>query len=180
MPIVTVERGNDYGVEGDESFTIKMGTDECWIKLILDGSIEHVVTFSKGHEHHLPYVQNDVAATWLTDWLLEFTKNWYRAQAKGLQEPPPVKESILQEAQRIIYGERQKDYGHPLVNARRIAAMWSIILGHDVTPEQFCLCMIGLKLCRLAHKPDHRDSLVDIPGYAAMLASILDPEDKPT
>jgi hypothetical protein len=34
------------------------------------------------------------------------------------------------------------------------------------------LCLIDPKLAQLAHDPTHRDSLVDVAGYAACLGEI--------
>lgn len=65
--------------------------------------------------------------------------------------------------------ERGKRYGHPLENFARIAKVWGMILGVDVTPEQVGLCMLGVKLARLVETPDDPDSLADLAGYAATL-----------
>ncbi len=92
-------------------------------------------------------------------------------------EPPPELsdvslgiapvESILQEAQRLVYGPRQATYGHPFDDFSRIGRVWAAVLGlPEVTPEQVALCMAGLKLCRLVGEPGHHDSIVDIAGYA--------------
>lgn len=78
-------------------------------------------------------------------------------------------ESVLEEAQRIVHGARQQAYGHPREDFARTAGMWSAILGIDVEPHHVALCMIALKLGRLAHSPGHRDSIVDVAGYAATL-----------
>lgn len=53
-----------------------------------------------------------------------------------------------------------------------IAARWSITLGHPVTPAQVVLCMLDLKLARLARDPRHLDSLLDVAGYAAVLSEV--------
>jgi hypothetical protein len=74
-------------------------------------------------------------------------------------------ESVAQEAQRLVHGNRGADYGHPLDDFTKTATIWSVILGHPVTPEQVGLCMIGVKLSRELHRPK-RDNLVDICGYA--------------
>ncbi len=73
-------------------------------------------------------------------------------------------ETIFQEAERIVGGERRQDYGDVRESFTRIAKAWSAVLPCDVTAEQVALCMIGLKLVREsnAHK---RDNLVDICGY---------------
>ena len=77
-------------------------------------------------------------------------------------------ENILQEAERIVNGPRASDYGDARENHQRIADIWSAVLGAKVTPEQVVMCMIGVKLARLANTPDHRDSWVDIAGYVGV------------
>ncbi|MEB3214458.1 MAG: DUF6378 domain-containing protein [Leptolyngbyaceae bacterium] len=81
--------------------------------------------------------------------------------------------SILDDAKAIV-DARGRDYDHPLPNHERIADLWSVILGRPVTPTQVVYCMIAVKLARLVATPDHRDSLVDIAGYAACAGAILD------
>lgn len=84
-----------------------------------------------------------------------------------------------QKAEELVNGKRQADYGHPKVNMKRIARIWSGILDIDVTPEQVALCMVGLKLARLVHSPEHEDTQVDMMGYLRVLQRLLDPEDVP-
>ena len=74
--------------------------------------------------------------------------------------------TILQEADEIINGERAKDYGPASENFKRIAELWSVVLGQEITPEHVVLCMIQVKVARLCNSPDHRDSVMDIAGYA--------------
>lgn len=76
--------------------------------------------------------------------------------------------TVLDDAALLVEdgGERNKDYDHPAPNHERIALMWTAILGQSITPEQVVLCMIAVKLARLAHNPNHRDSWVDVAGYA--------------
>ncbi len=80
-----------------------------------------------------------------------------------------VEESPLEEAQRIVLGPRQADYGHPLEDFTRTGRMWAAILGiPEVTPEQVGLCMIAVKISRECNR-HKRDNLVDIAGYAGTL-----------
>ena len=53
-----------------------------------------------------------------------------------------------------------------------VAARWSLALGHPVTPAQVALCLIDLKLARLAHDPAHLDSILNVAGYAAVLREV--------
>jgi hypothetical protein len=71
-----------------------------------------------------------------------------------------------------VLADRAGAYGSPAASMAAIAARWSITLGRPVTPEQVILCMIDLKLARLAHDPAHRDSLIDVIGYAALLPEV--------
>lgn len=85
-------------------------------------------------------------------------------------------ETILQEAQRLVYGDRQADYGHPADDYGRAAAMWTVVLGHPVTAKQAALCMCCVKISREVNKPK-RDNMVDLAGYAAVAQRIQNRED---
>lgn len=77
----------------------------------------------------------------------------------------PDDSSILHRAHALIHGQREEDYAPPKVNFQRIATVWSILLGIDITPEQVAAMMVGLKLCRLANDVNHEDTWMDIAGY---------------
>lgn len=87
----------------------------------------------------------------------------------------PLTTSILKEAHTIIYGDREKTYGHPSKNLELIAAYWSQHLSAaknvkiSLTYEDVAVMMILLKSARLANSPDHKDTQVDICGYTALL-----------
>jgi len=84
----------------------------------------------------------------------------------------PVRETILEEAQRLIFGDRQDAYGHPIEDFTRTGRMWGAILGiPDVSPDKVGLCMVALKLSRECHRPK-RDNLVDGAGYLGTVAMI--------
>jgi len=82
----------------------------------------------------------------------------------------PEPQNILQEADLLTMGDRQRDYDHPWPNHERIAGLWNAYFearGHDgwLEPQDIVRLMILLKLARQVHKPT-RDNLVDIAGYA--------------
>ena len=85
------------------------------------------------------------------------------------------KQSILKEAHEIIYGDREKTYGHPSKNLQAIARMWNEYLKAlpkdlaNLNAKDVAVMMILLKAARLANDPSHRDSVVDIAGYAALI-----------
>ncbi len=79
--------------------------------------------------------------------------------------------SILGHTAKVLE-ERRDDYGDPAEQFRAIADRWLITLGTPITPSQVALCMIDLKLARLAYDPGHIDSMVDVIGYAALLREV--------
>ena len=80
-------------------------------------------------------------------------------------------ELLLRQAATIV-ANRRAVYGDPATSMDLVARRWSITLGRPVTPAQVALCLIDLKLARLAHDPTHLDSIVDIAGYAAVLREV--------
>lgn len=81
-------------------------------------------------------------------------------------------ESILQEAERLINGDRAAQYGDAKENFGDIAKGWSVLFKTHVTAEQVAIAMIWLKMCRFNHK-EGRDSIVDIAGYAGCVEKIM-------
>ena len=88
------------------------------------------------------------------------------------------KRNVLKEADAIVNGQRQTDYGDKRQNFAQIAMIWQGILATKlqkeaaITPEDVALLMIGVKMARLAKSPDHYDSIMDIAGYAACMDTL--------
>lgn len=97
-----------------------------------------------------------------------------RTEASRASHPASqvTRKKILDEAIRLTHGDRDKNYGTPLVNHQRIAAIWSVILGKEITPSQVALCMAGVKIARLVETPDHLDSFIDGAAYLAIAGEI--------
>lgn len=85
-------------------------------------------------------------------------------------------ETILQEAQRLVHGDRGAAYGHPIDDYARTGMMWGAIL-HEwakeaarapfpiaVPPRLATLCMVAVKISREVNHPK-RDNRVDGCGY---------------
>ena len=77
------------------------------------------------------------------------------------------RDEILKEAESLINGDRDRDYGDAHKNFQDVAKLWSVILETEVTEKQFVLCMLMVKAARLM-KTDHEGSWVDICGYGAL------------
>ena len=83
-----------------------------------------------------------------------------------------IRTAILDQAAQVL-DTRAGTYGSAASSFTAVAARWSLTLGHTVTPAEVVLCMIDIKLARLTHDPAHRDSLIDVIGYAALLPEVL-------
>lgn len=95
--------------------------------------------------------------------------------------PPPMlpRQILLADALQITSHDRNQAYGNPEDNFQNIADRWNLYLlarfrGAVVDENQFQLTaqdvglmMIDMKMARLSTNMNHRDSLLDIAGYAA-------------
>ena len=86
--------------------------------------------------------------------------------------PTPEHRNILEEANEITHGERLERYGPPEENFQRISEIASAITGKEMTAEDCVFVLMAVKLARLRTSPDHRDSIVDVAGYAWCLAKV--------
>ena len=91
--------------------------------------------------------------------------------------PTDVKIAIADEAINIVYGARRSAYGKPENNFARIARFWDAYFKNtgrdiDVTAADVSPMMRLMKEARLAETPDHRDSFVDLIGYAMTGAEV--------
>jgi hypothetical protein len=80
--------------------------------------------------------------------------------------------NIFEEAQRLILGARQTQYGSPKQNFTAIGRIWGALLNiPDIAPETVAIMMAGLKLARQSntHKTDN---LVDCLGYVGTIPLI--------
>jgi hypothetical protein len=75
----------------------------------------------------------------------------------------------------LVVRDRRRTYGQPRALFEQIARRRTLVLGVEVevTKAQTVLCMLEVKSARLSRDPKHLDSIVDIAGYAAVLAELL-------
>ena len=87
----------------------------------------------------------------------------------------PDRTVLLEEAIKITSQDRNAVYGSPEDNFQNIANFWNAYLTQvpgqgniiPLTSQDIAHLMILMKMARLNTNPSHRDSLVDIAGYAA-------------
>jgi len=80
-------------------------------------------------------------------------------------------EQLLEHAADIVT-RRRREYGEPVDLFEQVAKRWSLTLDIQISPAQVVLCLIDLKVARLARDPRHFDSHVDVAGYAACLREV--------
>lgn len=78
-----------------------------------------------------------------------------------------ARSDLLTEAESLVNGDRNAQYGDPRQDFQRTATMWSAYLGVDVAPHDVAALMSLLKLSRIRWSPNKRDSWADLAGYAA-------------
>lgn len=78
-------------------------------------------------------------------------------------------ETVLEEATRI-HKDRGSNYGHPSEHFARTVGQINALFAHKLRepfqPHEWAQMMVCDKNARLVKNPNHRDSWVDIPGYA--------------
>jgi hypothetical protein len=85
--------------------------------------------------------------------------------------------SVLLEAQGLVHGDRNDQYGAPAEEYTRTVGMVNAMLGaklkEPLLPEDLAYIMVCLKLSRQINKPK-RDSLTDAAGYCEVAQWIID------
>ena len=82
-------------------------------------------------------------------------------------------ETILEEAARLVEGDRRETNGPVFDSFDRIVTVFNTVTGRTLTPREAVIFMLCLKLCREGHHPA-RDNRVDLCGYARCLDIVND------
>lgn len=90
-------------------------------------------------------------------------------------------ETALEEANRIVYGDREQTYGHPAKNFEATAALWNGYLHAkgtenwipQINATDVAHMMMLLKMARELHM-HKRDNVVDMAGYAGCIQKMYD------
>lgn len=83
--------------------------------------------------------------------------------------------SILAEAEDIVNGSRQSDYGDARESFSRIATIASVMTGKELSPKECCAVLMAVKIVRESFK-HKRDNLIDLCGYAHIMNELNENE----
>lgn len=85
-----------------------------------------------------------------------------------LPDAPLNRADVLRQAEHMVCGHREQDYGSPEDSFELIAGLWSAYLGmRDITPVDVSMMMALLKIARIGGGRATADSFIDLAGYAA-------------
>lgn len=88
-----------------------------------------------------------------------------------------MSKSAMQEAQELIYGDREETYGHPSKNLTHISQQWRLYMSQkfgvdvELDAEDVCWMMADLKKVRQMNSKK-RDNLVDAIGYIGLVERV--------
>ena len=98
---------------------------------------------------------------------------WGTDEPSETESVSEVKETALEEAQRILNGDRNVDYGDPLVSFKKISELATELGEYHISPLDCVNVLIAVKLVRESYK-HKRDNLVDLIAYAEIKNRIID------
>ena len=85
-----------------------------------------------------------------------------------LPDAPLNRADVLRQAEHMVCGHREQDYGSPEDSFELIAGLWRAYLGmRDITPVDVSMMMALLKIARIGGGRATADSFIDLAGYAA-------------
>jgi hypothetical protein len=91
-----------------------------------------------------------------------------------------VTKEILKEADKLIEGDRHKDYGDKVKNHNNIAKLWSAYKDVKITAHDVAVMMVLLKIARTKLGEISKDTYVDMSAYGAIAGEIkfTEPEEE--
>jgi hypothetical protein len=86
---------------------------------------------------------------------------------------------ILEKADALICGDRDRTHGDAFKQLSYVGRMWSNYLGVAVRAEQVAMCMVMMKLSRSKCGEYNPDDYIDLIGYAALAGELRAREEEP-
>lgn len=93
-----------------------------------------------------------------------------------------LRKAILDDAEKCVCADRLFQYGPPEDSFAKLAKLWEAFLGlesGEITAHDVAAMLALLKIARIANNAGHRDSWVDLAGYAACGGGMVKPDPEP-
>lgn len=84
-----------------------------------------------------------------------------------MKDHPTIRQRVLDEAYDIVSKDRASSNTGPEDSFKTISGLWSSFLDKTIKPSEVAIMLGLLKIARLKTNPTHKDSWVDLAGYAA-------------
>lgn len=140
-----------------------------------------------GYGHERLFKNSDDARQMCEKLINDFAKNEAKTETPIIlpvgQAQFADKETILEEAQRLVHGDRGNSYGHPLDDFTKSALIATAVLydklkpGVQIVAEDIPLLMQGVKISRETNSPK-RDNRTDGAGYWETLDMVRQERDR--
>ena len=83
-----------------------------------------------------------------------------------------ITNEILSDANKLVGGDREKDYGDKVKNHTNIAKLWSAYLDIKVNAHDVAIMMALLKMARTKLGKVSKDTYIDMSAYSAIAGEI--------
>ena len=90
-----------------------------------------------------------------------------RKKIEDMMSVPSERAAVLREAEKMVCGHREQDYGDPEDNFIVISQLWTVYTGRELSPLDVAIMMCLMKIGRITTGTATRDSFVDAIGYLA-------------
>ena len=114
----------------------------------------------------------------------QFDEVFEQTVDKKMEAPVTPRVEMLREVELLVSQNRNIDYGEPVQNMARTAEILAAYMGdrtgRSLEAQDVAVIGIILKLGRLAENPLHKDSVLDIAGYASILFECIEKEKSGT
>ena len=114
----------------------------------------------------------------------QFDEVFEQTVDKKMEAPVTPRVEMLREVELLVSQNRNIDYGEPVQNMARTAEILAAYMGdrtgRSLEAQDVAVFGIILKLGRLAENPLHKDSVLDIAGYASILFECIEKEKSGT
>ncbi len=114
----------------------------------------------------------------------KFDEVFERTVDEKMEAPVTPRVEMLREVELLVSKNRNIDYGEPVENMARTAEILAAYMGdrtgRSLEAQDVAVFGIILKLGRLAENPLHKDSVLDIAGYASILFECIEKDKSGT